>query len=361
MKMKQMESRVLSLLLVILMLVSMIPGSVLATEGTGAGTMNLTLSPEKSTVNPGDAVKVDVVVENNPGITALGVKIDYNPELLTLTGFTMNPEWGGMPTREDDVIAAKAASWITGAEGIALNGTVMTLEFTIAESAANGAVIDVSLRVDECLDTDDEDVACSATPCTLTVTGGSEPVQITGVTLEGEGLTTTEDGKYALTIIEGGEAALTAKVEPAAASQTVTWSADSADITVTDGKITTNSGTTGTFTVTAAAGDKSAACIVTVTHGDLKPAAATPATCEGNGQKAHWFCSTCNNRYTDVLHRPAAQRLLRDDQQGLSADRRGEHGQRRAAAQRQPGRHCHQHRHALCVWPDGDERRQDVR
>lgn len=175
----------------------------------------------------------------------------------------------------------------------------VTLEFTIAESAANGAVIDVSLRVDECLDTDDEDVACSATPCTLTVTGGSEPVQITGVTLEGEGLTTTEDGKYALTIIEGGEAALTAKVEPAAASQTVTWSADSADITVTDGKITTTSGTTGTFTVTAAAGDKSAACIVTVTHGDLKPAAATPATCEGNGQKAHWFCSTCNNRYTD--------------------------------------------------------------
>ena len=237
----------------------------------------------------------------------------------------------------------------------------VTLEFTIAESAANGAVIDVSLRVDECLDTDDEDVACSATPCTLTVTGGSEPVQITGVTLEGEGLTTTEDGKYALTIIEGGEAALTAKVEPAAASQTVTWSANSADITVTDGKITTTSGTTGTFTVTAAAGDKSAACIVTVTHGDLKPAAATPATCEGNGQKAHWFCSTCNNRYTDVLHRPAAQRLLRDDQQGLSADRRGEHGQRRAAAQRQPGRHCHQHRHALCVWPDGDERRQDVR
>lgn len=62
----------------------------------------------------------------------------------------------------------------------------VTLEFTIAESAANGAVIDVSLRVDECLDTDDEDVACSATPCTLTVTGGSEPVQITGVTLEGE-------------------------------------------------------------------------------------------------------------------------------------------------------------------------------
>ena len=126
------------------------------------------IGPEKN-VHPGDVVKVDVVAENNPGITALGVKIDYNPELLTLTGFTMNPEWGGMPTREDDVIAAKAASWITGAEGIALNGTVMTLEFTIAESAANGAVIDVSLRVDECLDADDEDVACEVIADTISV------------------------------------------------------------------------------------------------------------------------------------------------------------------------------------------------
>ena len=126
------------------------------------------IGPEKN-VHPGDVVKVDVVAENNPGITALGVKIDYNPELLTLTGFTMNPEWGGMPTREDDVIAAKAASWITGAEGVALNGTVMTLEFTIAESAANGAVIDVSLRVDECLDADDEDVACEVIADTISV------------------------------------------------------------------------------------------------------------------------------------------------------------------------------------------------
>ena len=288
MKMKQMQSRVLSLLLVILMLVSMIPGSVLATEGTGAGTMNLTLSPEKSTVSPGDVVKVDVVVENNPGIAGLKVFIDYDQALMSLTGFTMNTQWGGMSTKEDDVIAMKAASWTAAAEGVALNGTVMTLEFTIAEGAANGAVIDVSLRIGECLDTDDEDVACSATPCTLTVTGGSEPVKITGVTLD----------RTDLTIKENETATLKATVLPENASQAVTWSADEG-INVTDGVITPTPGKTGTFTVTAAAGDKSASCTVTVTHGDLKPVAEKPVTCEEDGHPAYWFCGTCGRYYTD--------------------------------------------------------------
>ncbi len=288
MKMKQMQSRVLSLLLVILMLVSMIPGSVLATEGTGAGTMNLTLSPEKSTVSPGDVVKVDVVVENNPGIAGLKVFIDYDQALMSLTGFTMNTQWGGMSTKEDDVIAMKAASWTAAAEGVVLNGTVMTLEFTIAEGAANGAVIDVSLRIGECLDTDDEDVACSATPCTLTVTGGSEPVKITGVTLD----------RTDLTIKENETATLKATVLPENASQAVTWSADEG-INVTDGVITPTPGKTGTFTVTAAAGDKSASCTVTVTHGDLKPVAEKPVTCEEDGHPAYWFCGTCGRYYTD--------------------------------------------------------------
>ena len=288
MKMKQMQSRVLSLLLVILMLVSMIPGSVLATEGTGAGTMNLTLSPEKSTVSPGDVVKMDVVVENNPGIAGLKVFIDYDQALMSLTGFTMNTQWGGMSTKEDDVIAMKAASWTAAAEGVVLNGTVMTLEFTIAEGAANGAVIDVSLRIGECLDTDDEDVACSATPCTLTVTGGSEPVEITGVTLD----------RTDLTIKENETATLKATVLPENASQAVTWSADEG-INVTDGVITPTPGKTGTFTVTAAAGDKSASCTVTVTHGDLKPVAEKPATCEEDGHPAYWFCDTCQRYYTD--------------------------------------------------------------
>ena len=289
MKMKQMQSRVLSLLLVILMLVSMIPGSVLATEGTGAGTMNLTLSPEKSTVSPGDVVKMDVVVENNPGIAGLKVFIDYDQALMSLTGFTMNTQWGGMSTKEDDVIAMKAASWTAAAEGVVLNGTVMTLEFTIAEGAANGAVIDVSLRIGECLDTDDEDVACSATPCTLTVTGGSEPVKITGVTLD----------RTDLTIKENETATLKATVLPENASQAVTWSASSGDIKVENGVITPTPGKTGTFTVTAAAGDKSANCTVTVTHGDLKPVAEKPVTCEEDGHPAYWFCGTCGRYYTD--------------------------------------------------------------
>ena len=164
----------------------------------------------------------------------------------------------------------------------------------------------MSLRIGECLDTDDEDVACSATPCTLTVTGGSEPVEITGVTLSGEGLT-SEEGKYALLINEGDTATLTATVDPEnATDKTVTWSADEG-ITVNNGVITTQIGTLGKFTVTAKAGEQTAVCEVTVQHGKLTYKPGEAASCTKEGHQAYWFCDTCKHYYTDVNGAPGEE------------------------------------------------------
>ena len=294
-----MKKRIMALLLTLLMVLSMAPVSALADEG-----FTCLLEADAESVHAGEEFTVAAKVRNAPKFAGFQLLIKYDADRLEPV------KNGGRYTDQEGSILSAAltdnvtptglyATYIAETDVEASEGTLFTFKFKVKDGAPAGKV-DITVETDvefdgvwTCSEGDLTDPAYQNT--SITIAG----VEITGVTLEGEGLTTTEDGKYALTIIEGGEAALTAKVEPAAASQTVTWSANSADITVTDGKITTTSGTTGTFTVTAAAGDKSAACIVTVTHGDLKPAAATPATCEGNGQKAHWFCSTCNNSYTD--------------------------------------------------------------
>ena len=262
------------------------------------------LEPSAGQVCPGQEFTVTAKVRNAPKFAGFQLLIKYDADRLepVKNGSRYTDQDGSILSAEltDNVTAAGlSVTYIAEKDVEASEGTLCTFKFKVKDGAPAGKA-DITVETDAEFDgvwvnteyTELTDPAYQNT--SITIAG----VEITGVTLEGEGLTTTEDGKYALTIIEGGEAALTAKVEPAAASQAVTWRAGEG-ITVTDGKITTTSGTTGTFTVTAAAGDKSAACIVTVTHGNLEPAAATPATCEGNGRKAHWFCSTCNNRYTD--------------------------------------------------------------
>ena len=294
-----MKKRIMALLLTLLMVLSMAPVSALADEG-----FTCLLEADAESVHAGEEFTVAAKVRNAPKFAGFQLLIKYDADRLepVKNGSRYTDQEGSILSAAltDNVTPTGLyATYIAETDVEASEGTLFTFKFKVKDSAPAGKAditVETDVEFDGVWTSSEGDLTDPAYQNTsITIAG----VEITGVTLEGEGLTTTEDGKYALTIIEGGEAALTAKVEPAAASQTVTWSANSADITVTDGKITTTSGTTGTFTVTAAAGDKSAACIVTVTHGDLKPAAATPATCEGNGQKAHWFCSTCNNRYTD--------------------------------------------------------------
>ena len=293
-----MKKRIMALLLTLLMVLSMAPVSALADEG-----FTCLLEADAESVHAGEEFTVAAKVRNAPKFAGFQLLIKYDADRLepVKNGSRYTDQEGSILSASltDNVTPTGLyATYIAETDVEASEGTLFTFKFKVKDGAPAGKV-DITVETDvefdgvwTCSEGDLTDPAYQNT--SITIAG----VEITGVTLEGEGLTTTEDGKYALTIIEGGEAALTAKVEPAAASQAVTWRAGEG-ITVTDGKITTTAGTTGTFTVTAAAGDKSAACIVTVTHGDLKPAAATPATCERDGQKAHWFCSTCNNRYTD--------------------------------------------------------------
>ena len=97
------------------------------------------------------------------------------------------------------------------------------------------------------------------------VNESTDPVSVTGVSLN----------KSSLTLETGGTAVLTATVTPAdAADKNVTWSSsDTTVATVADGVVTAVAAGTATITVTTVDGGKTATCTVTVTAAEPAPEA----------------------------------------------------------------------------------------
>ena len=295
----------ISWLLTVLLLLSLLPVSVYATEaGTGSTKPKFTATPALAVydsdeedysidktgaeIKKGDIVAYKITVENNPGMNGFKLFLDYDKTQLTLIDMTKAKKFNeGVWLPMADIASMGVISWATS-DDVSANGTVVTLYFTV--TAAPGTVVGFPMRVDSCLNAAKEQLGGEPAYESFTVAGGETPdVPVTGVTLD----------RTDLTIKENETATLKATVLPENASQAVTWSASSGDIKVENGVITPTPGKTGTFTVTAAAGDKSASCTVTVTHGDLKPVAEKPVTCEEDGHPAYWFCDTCQRYYTD--------------------------------------------------------------
>ena len=95
--------------------------------------------------------------------------------------------------------------------------------------------------------------------CSVTVTGGSSTVSVTGVSLN----------KTSLSLAVGGSETLTATVAPNnATNKAVTWTtSDATKATVSNGVVTAVAAGSATITVKTADGNKTATCAVTVTGG----------------------------------------------------------------------------------------------
>lgn len=104
--------------------------------------------------------------------------------------------------------------------------------------------------------------------------------------------------KTELKLAKGGNAKLTATVNPAdATDKTVTWttSKDKVAAVAADGTVTAVG--EGTAVITATAGGKTAQCTVTVVnclHTSKSLVAAKAATCTEKGMKEHYKCDTCS-------------------------------------------------------------------
>ncbi|MEY8515808.1 Ig-like domain-containing protein [Lachnospiraceae bacterium 29-84] len=167
-------------------------------------------------------------------------------ENVEVTGITLSQTTAAMEIGEAITLRA------TVAPSNATNKTVVwTSSNEKVATVANGTVIAVA-RGKATITAASADGKVKAT-CEVTVGGGE--IAVTGISLS----------KSTLTLETGKSATLTATVAPAdATNKTVTWKSSNTSIaTVVNGKVTAGK-KTGTATITATAGAKSATCKVTV-------------------------------------------------------------------------------------------------
>lgn len=153
--------------------------------------------------------------------------------------FTATEAWSTAITE------TKASSWLSVQPSSGAAGTVnmtVTAQPNTGEAARSAVVT----------------VKCGTVTKTFSVTQAGNPPKVIAV----ESITLD---KAELTLVEGEDATLTTTVTPDnATDKTITWSTSNAEVaTVVDGKVTAIK--EGTATITAKAGEKEAACKVTVT------------------------------------------------------------------------------------------------
>ena len=168
--------KLLKFVLVLTMCAIMMPVTVLA---SGSGSVTVT----SGTAKAGQTVSVDVSITGNPGVAALIVEPEYDPNVLTLdsiTGSGLNWTTGN------------AASWSDAANTTYI-GKILTLNFTVNENATYGTT-SVGVKIDAS-NYDEELVSFSVSSGTVTIECNHVYGQgsvTTAATCEGAGVMTYE-------------------------------------------------------------------------------------------------------------------------------------------------------------------------
>ena len=177
--------RFLSLAMVCLLLCGLLPGFALAEDTAETGKIVL---GGDTAGQPGDTVKVEVKVEECPGIMGMKFSPLYDSAVLKLTNteVSVGAPWDNTVVQETGVVLLD-----TGADA-ALSGVIATYTFQILETAAAGET-QVNLEVSAGSgngDADEQRVNFNVTAATITVAGSgpvASPSNIAGFSVNFKG------------------------------------------------------------------------------------------------------------------------------------------------------------------------------
>ena len=154
--MKKSSRRAISALLVLVMIVSLLPVSVFATDSEG--TSNATISVESVSAAPGSTVQVAVSIKDNPGI--LGARLTFTfDDGLTLVG-AENGEAFSMLTMTKPGVFTSPCQFVWDGQELSdediKDGVILTLTFEVADTVAayEKKAITMSYTGDEFFDGD---------------------------------------------------------------------------------------------------------------------------------------------------------------------------------------------------------------
>lgn len=255
------KKRLLAWVMMLVMMLTLVPTTVLADSGVKAELTVSEIVGKNLTdkIESGDVIVVSAKMTENSGFCAAGLSVGYDEAKLTLTKIAKGEGMPGTLTTEGAKLLWDHSEDYSGVgafleftfsvnAGVADGDTVVTLQYTTDE--------------DDVSDYNEENVAFSATPCTLTISGGVTPPAHTHdlKKVPAKDATCTEAGNK-----EYWECKTCGNFY---------WDADGKN------EITNKND------VIVEAGHK---------YGDL--IAEVSATCGKNGVKAHYECSVCHKNF----------------------------------------------------------------
>ena len=258
-----MKKRIIALMIALAFMLSSMPTVSFAAEAGEHIQLNVTSSA--TNLKPGDEFDVVVSVNGNSNlIGSLSLMVTYDKDVIEHVAKPDNTYetalfTGNAISTFNADIAGEFTAGIAATDGVTLDGDIVKFRFKVKDTVSKFGNYeftvtekDYEIFVNEnthVYTLKDENIARS----TLTIVN-----PCTGITLD----------KDTLTIARGETATLTATVEPANTTDKVVWSsADKTIATVKDGVV--NAVGLGETTITAACGDKTASCKVTVTKATI--------------------------------------------------------------------------------------------
>ena len=214
---------------------------------------------EKVDAMPGDTVDIHVSVKNNPGFVSMQIVATYDPNVLTLTGATL--EAAGMNDNSAPVEEADGEYWIdfsndTARKDNTADGSVYTLTFQVNKNAAVKSY-PVALRFNYGLNYNEDMLSFVAQDTAVNVICKHADLQTVAAKAE----TCTENGNISY------------------------WYCPTCDKCFKDAE--------------AATEIKKAETIIAAHH-TMKQVPAKDATCESEGNIAYYTCSVCGKLFKDA-------------------------------------------------------------
>lgn len=238
----------------------------------------------------GQDVSIKVLIDNNPGIWGMDLRISYDKNVLTLTNvdngdFYQDAEWTKGNLNSDVYILSYEAS---GLENITTqSGTLATLNFKIRDTATAGDyAVTASYNPGDIINVEFDDIDFNIANGKVSVK--AKPVPATGVTLN----------KDTLSLGTGESETLIATVSPDnATNKTVKWESSDTSVATVDsnGKVTALKKGTATITVTTEDGEYTATCALSVacSHTNTTVHHAVASTCQVQGNNEYTTCDDC--------------------------------------------------------------------
>ncbi|MBQ3100509.1 MAG: S-layer homology domain-containing protein [Clostridia bacterium] len=291
-----MKKRIISFVLAMITLFAMTSGSV------SANVLTPTITLESIEAEVGDELSIKVLIENNPGIWGMDLRISYDKSVLTLTSvdngdFYQETEWTKGNLNGDVYILSYEANGLY--DVTASSGVLAVLNFKISDTAEVGDyAVSAFYNPGDIININFDDINFTVVNGTVRVAPKS--TRVTGVTID-ERMT-----------VEIGETKIPGfTVFPAdATNQAVTFKSSDTSIATVDsvtGAVTGVNEGTATITVTTVDGTFIDTCTVTVPYscqilGHVWSSwiVAKPATCDETGMQGR-ACTVCFTYESDVI------------------------------------------------------------